>query len=147
MAPASAGALLYARHRALSGLARSLKSAADENPLPCARSLLAQGFDPADVSTWSATGGIPEDAAPFILEHYSNAKSHAGDSDRCCSAAIAGAIGGIAWKDRGTAGVMGHTHGGSPYLHSMPRLEGREWLLELAPEKFAGNSANYFSCP
>ena len=52
------------------GLGRSLKSAADENPLPCARSLVAQGFDPADVASWSATGGIPEDAAPFILEHY-----------------------------------------------------------------------------
>ena len=52
------------------GLARSLKTAADENPLPCARSLVAQGFYPADVSTWGETGGIPEDAAPFILEHY-----------------------------------------------------------------------------
>ena len=52
------------------GLSRSLKSAADENPLPCARSLLAQGFDPADVSSWGETGGIPEDAAPYILEHY-----------------------------------------------------------------------------
>ena len=35
------------------GLARSLKLAADENPLPCARSLLAQGFSPADVSSFS----------------------------------------------------------------------------------------------
>jgi len=52
------------------GLGRSLKSAADENPLPCARSLLAQGFCSADVASWSATGGIPENAAPFILEHY-----------------------------------------------------------------------------
>lgn len=52
------------------GILRSLKSAGDENPLPCARSLVAQGFDPGDVSTWSETGGIPEDAAPFILEHY-----------------------------------------------------------------------------
>ena len=52
------------------GLARSLKSAADENPLPCARTLLAQGLYPADVSKWGETGGIPEDAAPFILEHY-----------------------------------------------------------------------------
>lgn len=51
-------------------LSRSLKSAAAENRLPCARSLLAQGFDPAAVSTWGETGGIPEDAAPFILEHY-----------------------------------------------------------------------------
>lgn len=51
-------------------LARSLKSAAAENPLPCSRSLLVQGFDPAAVSTWGETGGIPEDAAPFILEHY-----------------------------------------------------------------------------
>ena len=33
------------------GLSRSLKSASDENPLPCARSLLAQGFSPSDVST------------------------------------------------------------------------------------------------
>lgn len=52
------------------GLARSLKTAADENALPCARSLLAQGFNPADVNRWSETGGIPGDAAPFILEHY-----------------------------------------------------------------------------
>jgi hypothetical protein len=51
-------------------LSRSLKSAAAENALPCARSLLAQGFCPAAVSTWGETGGIPEDAAPFILEHY-----------------------------------------------------------------------------
>ena len=52
------------------GIVRSLKSAGDEIPLPCARSLLAQGFCPGDVSTWGETGGIPEDAAPFILEHY-----------------------------------------------------------------------------
>ena len=52
------------------GLVTSLRSAAHENALPCARSLLAQGFDPAHVSTWGETGGIPEDAAPFILEHY-----------------------------------------------------------------------------
>jgi hypothetical protein len=52
------------------GLVTSLKSAAHENALPCVRSLLAQGFDPAHVSTWGETGGIPEDAAPFILEHY-----------------------------------------------------------------------------
>lgn len=51
-------------------LSRSLKSAAAENRLPCARSLVAQGFSPAAVSTWGETGGIPEDAAPFILEHY-----------------------------------------------------------------------------
>jgi hypothetical protein len=51
-------------------LARSLKSAAAENRLPCARSLVAQGFCPAAVSTWGETGGIPEDVAPFILEHY-----------------------------------------------------------------------------
>ena len=51
-------------------LSRSLKSAAAENPLPCARSLLAHGFCPSAVSTWGETGGIPEDAAPFILEHY-----------------------------------------------------------------------------
>lgn len=53
-----------------SSLSRSLKSAAAENALPCARSLVAQGFDPAAVSTWGETGGIPEDATPFILEHY-----------------------------------------------------------------------------
>ena len=51
-------------------LGRSLRSAAAENALPCARSLVAQGFDPAAVSVWSETGGIPEDAAPYILEHY-----------------------------------------------------------------------------
>jgi hypothetical protein len=34
--------------------------------------------------------------------------------------------------------------GQSPYLEEMARLEGREWLLELTQEKFAGNSANYF---
>jgi hypothetical protein len=49
---------------------RSLSSAVDENALPCARSLLLQGFTPAAVSTWGETGGIPGDAAPFILEHY-----------------------------------------------------------------------------
>ena len=52
------------------GIVRSLRSAGDENALPCARSLLAQGFSPGDVSTWGETGGIPEDAAPFILEYY-----------------------------------------------------------------------------
>ena len=31
---------------------------------------MLQGFTPAAVSTWGETGGIPEDAAPFILEHY-----------------------------------------------------------------------------
>jgi len=55
---------------AVSGLSQSLSSAVHENPLPCARSLLAQGFDPVHVSTWGETGGIPEDAAPFLLEHY-----------------------------------------------------------------------------
>lgn len=53
-----------------SGLARTLRSAVDENPLPCARSLLSQGFCPVDLSSWGETGGIPEAAAPFILEHY-----------------------------------------------------------------------------
>ena len=53
-----------------SSLSRSLKSAAAENALPCARSLALQGFDPAAVSSWGETGGIPENAAPFILEHY-----------------------------------------------------------------------------
>lgn len=53
-----------------SGLTRSLNSAEDENALPCARSLVAQGFSPEDVKRWGETGGIPEDAAPFILEHY-----------------------------------------------------------------------------
>jgi len=53
-----------------SSLARSLRSAVAENVLPCARSLVAQGFEPVAVSTWGETGGIPEDAAPFILEHY-----------------------------------------------------------------------------
>lgn len=52
------------------GIVRSLRSAGDENPLPCARSLLLQGFYPGDVSSWGETGGIPENAAPFILEHY-----------------------------------------------------------------------------
>lgn len=55
---------------AVSGLSASLSSAVHENPLPCARSLLAQGFNPVHVSSWGETGGIPEDAAPFILEHY-----------------------------------------------------------------------------
>ena len=32
--------------------------------------LVAQGFDPVAVSTWGEKGGIPEHAAPFILEHY-----------------------------------------------------------------------------
>lgn len=62
-----------------SALSRSLRSAAAENALPCARSLVAQGFDPAAVSTWGETGGIPEEAVPFVLEHYSNAANHAGN--------------------------------------------------------------------
>ena len=37
------------------GLARSLKSAEDENPLPCAKSLLAQGLCPEDVRGWFET--------------------------------------------------------------------------------------------
>jgi len=53
-----------------SSLGRSLKSAEAVSPLPCARSLVAQGFDPVAVMSWSETGGIPEDAAPYILEHY-----------------------------------------------------------------------------
>jgi hypothetical protein len=51
-------------------LGRSLKSADAENALPCAKSLVAQGFYPDAVSSWGETGGIPENAAPFILEHY-----------------------------------------------------------------------------
>lgn len=53
-----------------SSFGRSLRSASAETPLPCARSLLAQGFDPSAVSSWGETGGIPEEAAPFILSHY-----------------------------------------------------------------------------
>ena len=30
---------------------------------------MAEGFSPEDVN-WGETGGIPEDAAPFILEYY-----------------------------------------------------------------------------
>lgn len=52
------------------GIVRSLKSAGDEKPLPCARSLAAQGFCPGDVSSWGENGGIPEDAAPFIVADY-----------------------------------------------------------------------------
>jgi hypothetical protein len=56
------------------GLSRSLKSAsfqgADEIPLPCARSLLAQGFNPADVAGWGETGGIPEVGLVAVLRHY-----------------------------------------------------------------------------
>lgn len=52
------------------GLVRSLRSAGDENALPCARFLLAQGFEGGDVSAWGETGGIPEEALPFILEYY-----------------------------------------------------------------------------
>ena len=53
-----------------SSLGRSLKSAEAVSPLPCARTLLVHGFSPDDVSTWGDTGGIPEEVAPFILEHY-----------------------------------------------------------------------------
>jgi hypothetical protein len=53
-----------------SSLTRSLKSAEAENPLPVAKALLAQGFSPEAISTWGETGGIPEDAAPTILEYY-----------------------------------------------------------------------------
>lgn len=52
------------------GIVRSLKSAGDEKPLPCARSSAAQGFCPGDVSSWGENGGIPEDAAPFIVVDY-----------------------------------------------------------------------------
>jgi hypothetical protein len=55
---------------AASGLSQSLSSAVHENPRPCARSLLLQGFEPVHVASWGETGGIPENAAPFILEHY-----------------------------------------------------------------------------
>jgi hypothetical protein len=65
-----------------SSFARSLRSAVAENALPCARSLLAQGFDPVAVSTWGETGGIPEDAAPFILEHYGITASSPSDQAR-----------------------------------------------------------------
>jgi hypothetical protein len=51
-------------------LSQSLKSAALENPLPVAKALLAQGFDPALIAGWGETGGIPEAAAPTILEYY-----------------------------------------------------------------------------
>ena len=64
------------------GLTRGLKSADDENALPVSRSLVAQGFNPDDVSTWGATGGIPEDAAPFILEHYGITASSPSDQAR-----------------------------------------------------------------
>ena len=63
-------------------LSRSLKSADAENALPCARSLVAQGFEPDAVSTWGATGGIPEAAAPFILEHYGITASSPSDQAR-----------------------------------------------------------------
>ncbi|MCP9914847.1 hypothetical protein KBZ07_15855, partial [Cyanobium sp. BA20m-14] len=43
-----------------SGLTRSLNSAEDENALPCAKLLVAQGFRPEDVNRWGETGGIPE---------------------------------------------------------------------------------------
>jgi hypothetical protein len=67
------------------GLARSLKSGVDENALPCARSLAAQGFNPVDVSGWAETGGIPEDAAPFILEHYGiHAATPSSTARGCC---------------------------------------------------------------
>lgn len=52
------------------GVARALKSAADENPLPLARSLAAQGFYPADVMSWGQNGGIPENGFVAILRHY-----------------------------------------------------------------------------
>ena len=54
-----------------SGLVRSLKSAEDVSPLLCPISPLAQGFYPADVMNWGETGGIPEDAAPYILRDHS----------------------------------------------------------------------------
>jgi hypothetical protein len=57
-----------------SSLARSLRSASatgvDEIALPCARSLLAEGFDPVAVSTWGEMGGIPEDGLVCVLKHY-----------------------------------------------------------------------------
>jgi hypothetical protein len=41
-----------------------------ENPHPCARFLVDTGFMATDVATWGKTGGIPDDAVPFILSHY-----------------------------------------------------------------------------
>ena len=56
-------------------LGRSLKSAADENPLSCARSLLAQGFYPAD-GCW-AWAGL---ALPAVLGlPWTRIPSHAPD--------------------------------------------------------------------
>lgn len=67
---------------AVSGLSQSLSSAVHESPLPCARSLAAQGFEPVHVSSWGATGGIPESAAPYILEHYGITASSPSDQAR-----------------------------------------------------------------
>ena len=75
---------------AVSGLSAGLSSAVHEKALPCARSLLAQGFDPVHVSTWGETGGIPDDAAPFILEHYGiNAVSPSAQARLPCSPSAA----------------------------------------------------------
>jgi len=53
-----------------SGLGKHLRSASDENPSNLAKTLLAQGFSPSDIAAWGSTGGIPETAAPFIMEYF-----------------------------------------------------------------------------
>ena len=44
---------------AVSGLSQSLSSAVHENPLPCARSLVAQGFNPVHVPAHPWVSGKP----------------------------------------------------------------------------------------
>jgi hypothetical protein len=169
---------------AASGLSASLSSAVHENPLPCARYPLLQGFDPVHVSSWGETGGIPEEAAPFILNHYGMLATSPSETARLAllafsrvgiNAYLKEKLGiklqgssqerddwawrldicqriGIEFDERDKRvtnwwdSMIDHW-GQSPYLEEMARLEGREWLLELTPEKFAGNSANYFTAP
>ena len=53
-----------------SGIVRSLASAGDENPLPLARSLAAQGFSAGDMLSWGQSGGIPETGFVAAMQHY-----------------------------------------------------------------------------
>ena len=123
------------------GLARSLKSAVDENPLPCARSLLAQGFNPVDVSTWGETGGIPETAVPFILEHYGiNATSPSAQA-RAVLLALTRVGVNAYLKDK--LGVSQVRDTQVPQL--TPEQQGLEWLMGWG-QRWGSSTTNAISC-
>ena len=125
------------------GLGRSLKSAADENPLPCARSLLAQGFNPADVSTWGETGGIPETAVPFILEHYGiNATSPSNQARAVLLALTRVGVNrlpeGQAWECP-KCGTLGPTLSESQQSLDWLMSWSQRWVVEFDDRRFASD--------